>query len=113
MTTLNETQTTAVCLAYCAMFDLQDAADRLGVKSCIIIDTDGNLFASPDTYACGVKMDDYPHFLRNVKDRTPKEIEDYKAGWIKALQAAKEAQKDARIKQLKAELAALTEIASE
>lgn len=107
MTTLNETQSAAVCQAYCAMLDLQDAADRMQVKSVIIMDTDGNLFAAPDSST--VKMREFPHFLRSVKDRTPKEIEDFKNGWIDALHAAKDASRETRIAALKAELEALTE----
>ena len=87
------------------MFDLQDAADAVGAKVCIIIDTRGDLFASPDWQEPMAVQ--FPHFLRNVKDRTPKEIEDFKNGWIEALKVAKDAQKKSRIKALKDELATL------
>lgn len=103
MTSLNETQSTAVCLTFCAAGSMQDAADALGVRAFIFIDTKGDLFAAPD----GNTRIDYPHFLRNVKDRTPKEIEDYKNAWIAALRKGVKESKADRIEALKQELAAL------
>lgn len=102
MTSLNETQSTAVCLTFCAASSMQDAADALGVRVYILIDTKGDLFAAPDEISIN-----YPHFLRNVKDRTPKEIEDYKNGWIAALRKGITESKADRIEALKQELAAL------
>ena len=109
MTRLNETQSAAVCQAYCAMLDLQDAADRLQVKAIIIMDTDGSLFAAPNDSRINYKMNSCSKFLRSVKDRTPKEIEDFKNNWIEAVRLARESSKESRIAELKAELEALTE----
>ena len=103
--TLNETQAAAVCQAFCAMQDLQDAALRTGIKCIILLDDNGALFMSPDC----VTIPNTPcsSFLRNVKDRTPAEIDTFKASWIEALEKAKDAIKADRIAKLKAELAEL------
>ena len=92
---LNETQSASVCQAYCTARELQDEADKL----------DGSLFFSPNN-------DKMPHpgvscFLRNVQDRTPKEIDQFKADWIATLQKGLDTLRKERIAALRAELAEL------
>ena len=104
--TLNETQSAAVCQAFCAMQDLQDAAARTGIKCITIIDEQGCLFMSPDT-PNRFPHPEVPSFLRGVKDRTPAEIDTFKNEWIACLDKAKDTIKQNRIAELKAELAEL------
>lgn len=102
---LNETQSASVCQAYCTARELQDEADKLGIKVSTMLDSDGSLFFSPNN-------DKMPHpgvscFLRNVQDRTPKEIDQFKADWIATLQKGLDTLRKERIAALRAELAEL------
>lgn len=104
---LNETQSASVCQAFCTITDLHDAAEKLGINSTCMIDQTGDLFFHPID-----DFDDMPHpgvspFLRNVKDRTAKEIDQFKADWIAALEKGVEIRRKERIAQLEDELAKL------
>lgn len=66
--TLNETQSAAVCQAYCAMITLTDAAYEKGLDPACFINASGFL-----VFEAG----DLVKVLRHVKDRSPKEIEDF------------------------------------
>lgn len=65
---LNETQSAAVCQAYCAMITLTDAAYDLGLEPSCLITASGFL-----VFGAGGAT----KVLRHVKDRTPKEIDDF------------------------------------
>ena len=66
--TLNETQTGAICQAYCAMITLTDAAYEKGMEEpyCMITSSGFLVFTAGE---------DFVKVLRHVKDRTPKEID--------------------------------------
>lgn len=74
--TLNETQSAAICQAYCAMITLTDAAYERGFDPSCFITASGFLVFSIGNL---VKV------LRHVKDRTPKEIDDYVHGVLEAV----------------------------
>jgi hypothetical protein len=104
---LNETQSASVCQAFCTITDLTDAAEKLGINSVCIIDESGDLFFHPTGDYEDMQHPFVSSFLRNVKDRTPKEIDQFKADWTAALEKGIETRRKERIAQLEDELAKL------
>lgn len=69
--TLNETQSAAVCLCYQGMTTIQDAAQAAEICCHIYMDVFGSLVVEAQEIPSPLRE------LRFVKDRSPKEIDDY------------------------------------
>jgi hypothetical protein len=66
--TLNETQSAAVCLGFCAMYKIADAARERELSPNIYINEMGTLEVHVATIS---------KYFFHLKDRTPKEIDDF------------------------------------
>ena len=98
--TLNETQSAAVCQAFCCIQKFIDAASDAAFENPYgCISCRGSLFLCVDGFNAFT--------LRDVKDRSPKEIDDFVSGAIDKLQDFRTANRKAKIEDLRAQLAAI------
>lgn len=77
--TLNETQSASVCLAYQGMMAVQDAAQAAEICCHIYMDVYGSLIVEAQEIPGPLRE------LRFIKDRNPKEIDDYLKTVINAI----------------------------
>ena len=77
--TLNETQSAAVCLGFCGMYKIADRARELGYTPNVYINEMGTLEAHVSTLS---------KYLYHLKDRTPKEIDDFVNATLEAINDA-------------------------
>lgn len=96
---LSKKESAAVCQAFCRIQDFIDATSESFENPYGCINGAGTLFLCVEGYSGA--------FLRDVKDRTMKEIDDFVHDTVDELTARREANREAKIKALRAQLDAL------